>query len=45
MGWLKPHVHEMASLLSTQEILEKATGSRLDPEVFKAHLKTRYLEG
>ena len=43
MGWLKEKVHEQASSASGEAILEQATGERLNPAVFKAHLKARYL--
>jgi len=43
MGWLAEHVHAQASSAGFEEIVEKATGKPLDPAVFKAHLKTRYL--
>jgi len=43
MTWLRQNVHSKGSLLSTREILTEATGKPLDAEVFKAHLKTRYL--
>jgi carboxypeptidase Taq len=43
MGWLREHVHAQASSAGFEEIVEKATGKTLDPAVFKAHLKTRYL--
>jgi carboxypeptidase Taq len=43
MGWLRPNVHEQASSASGEQILEKATGQPLNPEIFKAHLKARYL--
>ena len=43
LSWLRAHVHEMASSLSTQEIVEKATGKKLDPAIFKKHLADRYL--
>jgi carboxypeptidase Taq len=42
--WLKTNVHELGSKVSTDEILEGATGSKLDVEVYKAHLKSRYLD-
>ncbi len=41
--WLKTNVHGQGSLLPTKELLIQATGKPLDPEVFKSHLKTRYL--
>jgi carboxypeptidase Taq len=44
MGWLKANVHGLGSKLSTDELLTRATGRPLDPAVFKAHLKARYLD-
>ena len=43
LGWLREKVHSQGSLLSTDELLTAATGRPLDPEVFKAHLRARYL--
>jgi carboxypeptidase Taq len=43
MAWLAENVHAQASSAGFEEILEKATGKPLDPAVFKAHLKARYL--
>lgn len=43
MAWLKANVHAKASSLSTTELLVEATGKPLDAEVFKAHLRERYL--
>ncbi len=43
MSWLRDNVHAKGSLLSGDELLTEATGRPLDPEVFKAHLKQRYL--
>jgi carboxypeptidase Taq len=43
MGWLRENVHAQASSAGFEEIVEKATGEPLNPEVFKAHLKARYL--
>ena len=45
MTWLKENVHGKGSLLSAEELLEAATGEALNPAIFKAHLKTRYLDG
>lgn len=42
-GWLKANVHELASSLSTPEIVTHATGRPLDIAVFKRHLERRYL--
>ncbi len=41
--WLGEHVHAKGSLLSADELLTEATGRPLDPEIYKAHLKARYL--
>ncbi|WP_282607549.1 carboxypeptidase M32 [Pelagibius sp. Alg239-R121] len=43
MAWLGENVHGKGSLLSTDELLEQATGKGLDAEIFKAHLTSRYL--
>jgi carboxypeptidase Taq len=43
LGWLRPHVHAKGSSLTTAEILRQATGRTLDADVFKAHLRLRYL--
>jgi len=41
--WLRDKVHGRASSASSREILTAATGRVLDAEVFKRHLKERYL--
>jgi carboxypeptidase Taq len=41
--WLAANVHGLGSSLSTPEIVTKATGKPLDSNIFKAHLKRRYL--
>ncbi len=43
MAWLRPNVHNKASLLSTDELLVEATGKPLGADAFKAHLRRRYL--
>ncbi len=45
LSWLRTHVHGMGCLLSTQDLLTRATGSPLDANYFKEHLKNRYLDG
>jgi carboxypeptidase Taq len=45
MVWLRAHWHGLGSSLTTREMLIRATGKPLDAAVFKAHLKTRYLDG
>lgn len=44
MAWLKQTVHEQGSFLTTDELLTQATGKPLDPGIFMAHLKARYLD-
>lgn len=43
IGWLRRNVHAKASLLTTDELVEAATGRPLDAESFKSHLGRRYL--
>jgi carboxypeptidase Taq len=45
LSWLRIHVHSVGSRLDLNSILEQATGSKLDPLAFNAHLHRRYLEG
>ena len=44
MEWLRENVHGKGSLLETRELIVAATGSPLDPEIYKRHLKSRYLQ-
>lgn len=43
LSWLRQAVHGKASSLSTNQILQQATGKPLGVEAFKAHLQQRYL--
>jgi carboxypeptidase Taq len=43
VAWLRENIHGLASSLSTRALLERATGSALSVEPFKAHLQARYL--
>lgn len=43
-AWLRPNVHEVASLFSTEKLVKKATGKPLDVAAYQAHLKARYLD-
>jgi carboxypeptidase Taq len=45
MAWLRTNVHGKGSLVSARELLIQATGKPLDPEIYKAHLQSRYLNG
>ena len=41
--WLAAHVHAQGALCSAPEIVRRATGKPLDPEVFRRHIERRYL--
>jgi carboxypeptidase Taq len=41
--WLRDHIWTQASLWSTDELTQRASGERLNPAHFKAHLEARYL--
>ncbi len=43
MSWLGTNVHGQGSLLSTDALLEQATGKALDVELYKGYLANRYL--
>ncbi|HZZ90266.1 MAG TPA: carboxypeptidase M32 [Caulobacteraceae bacterium] len=43
-AWVKPRVHERASLVSFEALVREATGGPLTAEAFKRHVKRRYLE-
>ncbi|MGB0694247.1 MAG: carboxypeptidase M32 [Rhodospirillaceae bacterium] len=45
LGWLRHNVHGKGSTLSASALLTEATGGPLDPQIFKDHLRRRYLEG
>jgi len=42
LTWLRSNVHEWASLLTSDEIIERATGAPLGTAAFEAHLQERY---
>jgi len=44
LAWLRPAVHARASSAGTDAILADATGRPLEPELFLAHLRRRYLQ-
>ena len=41
--WRREHIWSQASRWSTPELLERATGEKLDARHFTAHLRRRYL--
>jgi carboxypeptidase Taq len=44
LSWLRENVHDLASRYTPQDILTRATGRSFDIEVFKTHLRDRYLD-
>lgn len=42
-SWVRTAIHDKASRFETGELMTAATGSALDVEVYKSHLKERYL--
>ena len=45
LSWLRTNVHQHASSLDTETVIEKATGQRLSAAAFKRHVKRRYCGG
>jgi carboxypeptidase Taq len=43
--WLKANVHAKGSLLEADDLLTAATGRPLEADVFRRHLRARYVEG
>jgi carboxypeptidase Taq len=43
LGWLRENIHQKGSSLTTQGLIEEATGRGLDAAVFEKHLRERYL--
>jgi carboxypeptidase Taq len=43
--WLRTNVHAVGSLLDTDALLTRATGTPLGTEAFRAQLEARYLGG
>ncbi|MGH7011089.1 MAG: hypothetical protein ACREEX_09650, partial [Caulobacteraceae bacterium] len=43
-AWVKPHVHERASLVPFAALIEEASGAPLSAEPLKRHLARRHLE-
>ena len=44
LGWMREHVHQYGSKYEPQEIMHKATGSKITPEPYMQYLKTKYGE-
>jgi len=44
MGWMRENVHQYGCKYEPQEIMLKATGSKITPEPYMAYLKTKYGE-
>ena len=43
-GWLRDKIHARASSVSSEQLLVDATGKPLDPEIYLANLRRRYLD-
>ena len=43
--WLKANVHAKGSLLEADDLLTAATGRPLEADVFRRHLRARYIAG
>jgi carboxypeptidase Taq len=44
LGWMREHVHRYGSKYEPQEIMLKATGSKITPEPYMKYLRTKYSE-
>jgi carboxypeptidase Taq len=44
LGWMQTHVHQYGSKYEPQEIMLKATGSKITPEPYIAYLRKKYSE-
>lgn len=44
LGWMREHVHQYGSKFEPQEIMLKATGSKITPEPYIKYLNTKYGE-
>lgn len=44
LGWMREHVHQFGSKYEPQEIMLKATGSKITPEPYIAYLRKKYSE-
>lgn len=42
LGWLRTHVHHLGSRLETDELVQRATGEALNPEVFLNYLEQKF---
>ena len=45
VDWLRRHIWQQASFLTTDELASAASGETLNPAHFEAHLRSRYLGG
>jgi len=45
LAWLRREIHAQGALPEWEELIEQASGRPLDPEIYLAHLRARYLEG
>jgi len=45
IAWLRSNIHEQGSRLGSEELVAAASGQPLDPAIYEAHLRRRYVEG
>lgn len=44
LGWLRQNIHRWGAKYEPQELVERVTGSKIDPEPYLRYLKTKYGE-
>ena len=42
LAWLRQNVHTHGSMFEPQELVQKITGSRIDPQPYMRYLKTKF---
>ena len=42
LGWLREKVHRHGSKFDPQELVQKVTGSKIDPQPYVGYLRTKY---
>jgi carboxypeptidase Taq len=44
LGWLRDHIHRHGAKFEPQELVQRVTGSKIDPEPYVRYLQTKYGE-
>lgn len=42
LGWLRDHIHRHGAKFEPQELVQRVTGSKIDPEPYMRYLQTKY---